>query len=396
MDPLGDVVKKLRLAINSGEVDPSSTIYPILVDLVREYDRTKRVAFPTYIVEVDEYIMSLLNDKVLFAVCSSNKYTANICRDEQFWRSKIQQRWGVDLDGFLDGDTFKTAYIRLSKAKDDGNLFITSSVYGYVPLIILMKDKIGSEEEGIFDTALQRSIIDGTNDRGANILSADLSEDGFYYSLIDDTDWMRKIDEISWNILTSLSAWKKLSYDRKKELTEDIIEDFREYDNKDKILLIYSSDMTEASWDDYKPGMGYLFTVALASNETYTSDQIGGILDGEKCATINKVFSSELISEDRKYNIADRLLNYRSVICLNKRHYNYLSNKKLRKILTDIPKDPRQYLLSKFVTKLPPSFFTRENLVKLSVDVLRILSDNLALSTKGNKEKLINRLLREK
>lgn len=47
---------------------------------------------------VDLTILSDLDDRDLFNFCLSNKEASDICRDENFWRSRFYQRYGQLFD----------------------------------------------------------------------------------------------------------------------------------------------------------------------------------------------------------------------------------------------------------------------------------------------------------
>lgn len=70
-------------------------------------------AFPTYIIEIDQGILQIIEDADLFNVCTTNSYVADICNDEVFWRNRAKTRYSILMKFKPIGVTWKAFYHRL-------------------------------------------------------------------------------------------------------------------------------------------------------------------------------------------------------------------------------------------------------------------------------------------
>jgi hypothetical protein len=134
-----DFVSEFIFHLENGLAKTSNPRLCEFIDKVYRKSNTPiRVSYPTGIHEVDLIVLSLLQDKDLKTACVVNKYTANLCRDEEFWRKRIIDRFGADLKGYLNGDeTYRDAYLSLT-----GNRKIRDVAWDkqYMPLLNLDYD----------------------------------------------------------------------------------------------------------------------------------------------------------------------------------------------------------------------------------------------------------------
>jgi hypothetical protein len=99
--------------------------------------------FPTDNNDINFLILQTLDDNSLLSTCSSNKYLSELGRDEDrlAWRQRFINRYGVDLDGYLDpDDSYKKAYLKLSGDIKFCKFIFISLRYGYYPLLEKYKD----------------------------------------------------------------------------------------------------------------------------------------------------------------------------------------------------------------------------------------------------------------
>lgn len=100
-----DVIKMLE----------KSDISRDIIESFKKYiKKGETVLFPTGVPDVDRIIMRLLRDEELLQSCKLNRYAADLCRDESFWRNRIIENFGADVKGYVPkGMTYKEVYLGL-------------------------------------------------------------------------------------------------------------------------------------------------------------------------------------------------------------------------------------------------------------------------------------------
>ena len=81
--------------------------------------------------DVDLEILKSLEDKDLLNMCKTNKYLANLCKDDNFWKNRFEEKYN-GLGYKPKKQTWKEYYIDSSKKYEIYNLGdILSASYGY-------------------------------------------------------------------------------------------------------------------------------------------------------------------------------------------------------------------------------------------------------------------------
>lgn len=92
--------------------------------------------FPSGKHDKDFQTMRAFTDDELQRACNMNQYTKNLCNDEQFWRQRIFDRYGADLEGYLlPNESYKRTYIRLNSYKYLTNFLLKIIERNYVPIL---------------------------------------------------------------------------------------------------------------------------------------------------------------------------------------------------------------------------------------------------------------------
>ena len=94
----------------------SPTKFPPLVVKKTEKD----VTF-TGVKDVDMLILMQLDDKSLFRTCKVNKYVNDLCKSENFWRNRLQNRFDVITKP--EDKTWKNYYVELAEEEKGLNLY---------------------------------------------------------------------------------------------------------------------------------------------------------------------------------------------------------------------------------------------------------------------------------
>ncbi len=99
-----------------------------------EITRSNTVLFPTGIQDIDLLILHILDDQRLFGVCRVNKYSANLCDNQSFWRNRIINKFGVDIKEYKPKDySYKQVY-RLLANPANNKLYVAIDL-GMLPLV---------------------------------------------------------------------------------------------------------------------------------------------------------------------------------------------------------------------------------------------------------------------
>lgn len=101
--------------------------------------------FLTGIDDVDRVILLNLDDKSLLNACMSNKRSADISTNDNFWNQRIQHIYNVDLSDYKKENTYKEVYRILRENKDSKHSELEEvSKRGYFPLVkqLIEEDKL--------------------------------------------------------------------------------------------------------------------------------------------------------------------------------------------------------------------------------------------------------------
>lgn len=107
---------------------------PDIEELRRQLKRSKTIYFPTGIPDIDYEIMVYLDDETLLNSCKINRYTADLCRNENFWHKKIIQKFGHNISKYKpEGLTYKQIYLKLGNPDDTD--FYEAIKLGLFPIV---------------------------------------------------------------------------------------------------------------------------------------------------------------------------------------------------------------------------------------------------------------------
>lgn len=139
---------------------PADVLYDLDIKKFKNQILNKNlVLFPVGIEDIDLEIMLELKDKVLLNSCQLNKYTANLCRNENFWHKKIINKYGQNISQYKPVDTtYKQIYLGLAN-KDKFKKLLRAIEWRLLPIVKKMsKSKVYNEESSSDDESINRSI----------------------------------------------------------------------------------------------------------------------------------------------------------------------------------------------------------------------------------------------
>ena len=92
-----------------------------------------------------EILLNIVDDTDLLNICETNKYAAEIYRDDNFWNQRIQRIYGFEFSKYLNVDssvTYKQIYDKLRKHNGELiEVFINSWENKYLPLVKFIIEK---------------------------------------------------------------------------------------------------------------------------------------------------------------------------------------------------------------------------------------------------------------
>ncbi len=111
-----------------------------------------------------EILLNIVEDVDLINICETNKYAAEIYKDDNFWNQRIQRIYGFDFSKYLNNAsvkvTYKQIYDRLRRYNGDLELvFINSANNTYLPLVKFIIDKNVELGGQIYCTTLLHKLV---------------------------------------------------------------------------------------------------------------------------------------------------------------------------------------------------------------------------------------------
>ncbi len=115
-----------------------------------------------------EILLNIVEDLDLINICETNKYAAEIYKNDNFWNQRIQRIYGFDFRNYRDSSlTYKQIYDKIRK--HDGELlqvFINSANDKYLPLVKFIIENNVDVRRMIYDWSHLDALICSASGQG--------------------------------------------------------------------------------------------------------------------------------------------------------------------------------------------------------------------------------------
>src|SRR5439155_15193952 len=87
LDPYFSSINEIKLLLNDAPQTPG-----IGIVIIQNFNN-----FPTHDITVDPIILSFVSPETLQSLCNTNKYFNNICNNNEFWRLRLSNDFGLSF-----------------------------------------------------------------------------------------------------------------------------------------------------------------------------------------------------------------------------------------------------------------------------------------------------------